>query len=94
MFITIKQLNRRDIWWSELLNQYKLKIIYLSEQKNDRTDVLNRRRDYMHNKKIFNQNVFKINDDISLSLNKWKFNATLRILRDDQKQYSMIKEKL
>ena len=48
----------------------------------------------MRSKKVFNHNVFKINDDESLSSNKQKFNAMLRILRDDQKQYSIIKEKL
>ena len=48
----------------------------------------------MRNKKIFNQNVLKINDDELLSSNKRKFNIILRILRDDQEQYSMIKEKL
>ena len=93
-FIIIKQLNRRQLRWSELLNQYKLKIIYTSERENDRVDALNRRNDYMCSKKVFNHSVFKINDDESLSLNKWKFNVMLRILRDDQEQYPIIKEKL
>ena len=48
----------------------------------------------MRSKKVFNHNVLKINDDESLSSNKRKFNVMLRILRDDQKQYSIIKEKL
>ena len=55
---------------------------------------MSERNDYMRSKKIFNHNVFKINDDKSLSSNKRKFNAMLRILRDDQKQYSIMKEKL
>ena len=93
-FITIKQLNRRQIKWLKLLDQYKLKIIYTSKKKNDRTDVMNRRSDYMRNKKVFNYSVFKINDDESLSSNKQKFNAMLHILRDDQKQYSIVKKKL
>ena len=93
-FITIKQLNRRQIKWSKLLNQYKLKIIYISEKKNDRINAINRRSNYMRNKKVFNHNVFKINDDELLSLNRRKFNAMLRIFRDDQKQYSIMKEKL
>ena len=93
-FITIKQFNRRQIRWSKLLNQYKLKIVYTSEKENDRTDALNRKNDYMRNKKISNQNVFKINDDESLSSNKQEFNVMLRILCDNQEQYSMIKEKL
>ena len=48
----------------------------------------------MRNKKIFNQSVFKINNDESLSSNKREFNIILCIFRDDQEQYSMIKEKL
>ena len=48
----------------------------------------------MRSKKVFNHSVFKINDDESLSSNKRKFNVMLRILRDDQKQYSIMKEKL
>ena len=50
--------------------------------------------DNMRNKKIFNHNVLKINDDESLSFNKRKFNMILRIIRDDQEQYSIVKEKL
>ena len=91
-FITIKQLNRRQIQWSKLLNQYKLKIIYTSEKKNDRIDALNWRSDYMRRKEIFNQNILKINNDKSLSFNKCEFNVTIRILRDDQEQYSVIKK--
>ena len=93
-FITIKQLNRRQIKWSELLNQYKLKIIYTSEKKNDRADAINWKSNYMRSKKVFNHSVFKINDDESLSSNRRKFNVMLRIFRDDQKQYSIMKEKL
>ena len=48
----------------------------------------------MRNKKLFNHSVFKINDDESLSFNKREFNTMLRIIRDHQKQYSIIKEKL
>ena len=93
-FITIKQLNRRQIRWSELLNQYKLKIIYTSERENDRTDALNRKSDYICSKEVFNYSVLKVNDDELLLFNKREFNVMLRILRDDQKQYSIIKRKL
>ena len=93
-FIIIKQLNRRQIRWSELLGQYKLKIIYTSEKENGKVDALSRKSDYMRNKEVFNHNVLKINNDESLSFNKWEFNVMLRILRDDQEQYSIMKEKL
>ena len=48
----------------------------------------------MRSKKVFNHSVLKINDDKSLSLNKREFNVMLRILRNDQKQYSIMKGKL
>ena len=48
----------------------------------------------MRDKEVFNQNVFKINDDELLSLNKRELNVVLRIFRDDREQYSIIKEKL
>ena len=48
----------------------------------------------MRSKKVFNQSILKINDDESLLLNKREFNIMLRIFRDNQEQYSEIKEKL
>ena len=48
----------------------------------------------MRSKEIFNHSVLKINNDESLSLNKREFNVMLRILRDDQEQYSIMKGKL
>ena len=83
MFIIIKQLNRRQIRWLDLLNQYKLKIIYTSKKKNDRIDALKRRNNYIRNKKKFDQNVLKINDEL-LSFNKREFNITTRTFCDDQ----------
>ena len=71
-----------------------MKIIYISEKENDRADALNRRNDYMRSKEVFNQSVFKINNDELLSLNRREFNVVLRILRNNREQYSVIKEKL
>ena len=48
----------------------------------------------MRSKEVFNHSVLKINNDESLSFNKREFNVMLRILRDDQEQYSIMKEKL
>ena len=48
----------------------------------------------MRSKKVFDQNVLKINNNELLSFNKREFNTTMRILRDDQEQYSIMKEKL
>ena len=93
-FITTKQFNKRQMRWSELLKQYKFTILYISRKKNDKTDALNRRNDYMKTKEIFNHNILKINKNESLSINRHKLNAILRILKDDKKQYSIEKERL
>ena len=48
----------------------------------------------MNSKKIFNHNIFKINDDEILFANHYEVNTTLKIMRDDQEQFSIIHEKL
>ena len=93
-FITTKQFNKRQVRWSKLLKQYKFTIFYTSKKENDRTNALNRRSDYMKTKKIFNHNILKINKNESLSVNKHELNAILKILKNDQKQYSIEKKRL
>ena len=48
----------------------------------------------MNLKKIFNHNIFKINNDEILFINRHEVNMTLRIMRNDQKQFLIIYEKL
>jgi len=48
----------------------------------------------MKSKKLFNYSILKINKDESLLANKHELNATLRILRDDKKEFLVKKEKL
>ena len=84
-FIIIKELNRRQVRWAEELSQYKFKIHYTSEKENDRIDAFNRRCNYMIIKKKFDHNVTKINDDGTISANHHQVNATLRIIKNDQK---------
>ena len=48
----------------------------------------------MNSKKIFNHNIFKINNDETLFANRHEINMTLKIMRDDQKQFSIVHEKL
>jgi len=93
-FIIIKQLNRRQVRWLERLGQYKFKIQYTLDKNNGRADALNRRSDHIKTKKSFNHNILKINNDESLLVNKHEINATLRILRDDKKEFPIEKEKL
>jgi hypothetical protein len=48
----------------------------------------------MKTKESFNHNILKINNDESLLVNKHKLNATLRILRDNTKEFLVKKGKL
>ena len=89
-FINTKKFNKRQIKWSKMLKQYKFTIRYTSK-KNDKTNALNKRNDYMKNKNIINHSIFKINDNESLLINIQKINAILKIFNDDQKQYLIIK---
>jgi len=93
-FITIKQFNKRQVRWLERLEQYKFKIQYISSRENDRVDALSRRSDHMKTKKSFNHNILKVNKDELLSINKHELNVTLRIFRNDTKEFSIEKEKL
>ena len=45
-------------------------------------------------KKVFKHSILRVNDDGSLSVNKHELNTTLRIIRDDKKEYSVVQEKL
>jgi len=48
----------------------------------------------METKKSFNHNILKINKNESLLTNKYELNATLRILRDNTKEFLVEKGKL
>ena len=92
-FTIIKQFNRRQIRWSQLLKQYKFKIHYISGKENARADAFNKRCDYMKNKKEFNHNILRINEDGIISTNHHQINATLRIIKDEKKQFLVNKER-
>jgi len=48
----------------------------------------------MKTKESFNHSILKINKEESLLANKYELNATLRILRNDTKEFSIKKGKL
>ena len=48
----------------------------------------------MNSKEIFNHNIFKINNDEILFINRHEINTTLKIMRNNQEQFSIIHEKL
>ena len=93
-FIITKQLNRRQIRWSKLLEQYKFKIQYTSRKENERANALNRRINHMDLKEVFNHNILKVNNDETLFANCHEVNTTLKIMRDNQEQFSIVHEKL
>ncbi len=72
----------------------KFKILYTLGKENGRADALSRRSDHMETKESFNHSILKVNNDESLSTNKHELNATLRILRDESKEFSIEKGKL
>jgi len=76
------------------LEQYKFKILYILEKENGKVDALSRRSDHMKTKKSFNQSILKVNNDESLSINKYELNATLQILRDESEEFLIKKRKL
>jgi len=82
------------VQWLERLEQYKFKIQYILSKDNDKVDALSKRSDHIKTKKSFNYNILKVNKNESLLANKHELNATLRILRDDTKEFSIKKEKL
>ena len=45
-------------------------------------------------KKIFNKSILQINDDETLSSNYKEIATTIRIIKDDQEQFSIKKKKL
>ena len=48
----------------------------------------------MNSKEIFNHNILKINNDEILFVNRHEINMTLKIMRNDKKQFSIVHEKL
>ena len=69
-FTTTKQLNRRQVRWSEELGQYKFKVIFTPGKENGRADALSRRTDYLEAMKSVEHSILKYNKDGTLSANQ------------------------
>ena len=65
-FTTTKELNRRQVRWSELLGQYKFKITYTPGKDNGRADALSRRSDHMEEKNVTERPILRRESDGSL----------------------------
>ena len=64
-----------------MLKQYKFTIYYNLKKNNGKTNILNRKNDYIKSKEIFNHNILKINNDKYFSANKiYEVNAIIKIL--------------
>jgi hypothetical protein len=81
-FTTTKQLNRRQVRWSELLGQYKFKIIYTPRKDNGRADALSRRADLIQDKDVTEKLILQKNEDGSLGP-KQEIALVLRIAAPD-----------
>jgi hypothetical protein len=80
-FTTTKVLNRRQVRWSEMLGQYKFKIVYTPGKDNGRADALSRRHDIAGTKEIIDTAILKVNNDGTLGPAK-TLNAILKIRND------------
>ena len=63
-------------------------------KKNELTNNLSRRSDYIKSKKVFNHNILQINEDETLFINHREIATTMRIIRNKKKQFSIHHEKL
>ena len=93
-FIIIKELNRRQIKWFELLKEYKFKIYYTLKKENDRANTLNHKCNYIKIKEKFDQNILRINENNTLLSNHEEITTIMRIIKNNKEQFSIQKGKL
>lgn len=93
-FTTTKELNRRQVRWSELLGQYKFQIKYTPGKDNGRADALSRRSDYMEGHTPTQHSILRENADGTLSANRVEFNVVLQVLHDEQEEFPTSRGKL
>ena len=89
-FTTTKQLNRRQVRWSELLGQHKFKITYSPGKDNQAADGLSRRPDLYNEKHETNMAILKMNADRSLApnqLNTISIGSTRELLKEVEQAY-------
>ena len=82
-FTTTKTLNRRQVRWSEMLGQYKFKILYTPGKDNGRADALSRRHDLAGEKTINQFAVLGVNKDGSLGPSQ-QLNLTMRVQQEQR----------
>jgi len=80
-FTTTKQLNRRQVRWSETMANYNFRISYVKGSENARADALSRKPEYQENKTYESYAIFK-KDGESLVYNAPQLAAT-HLLEDN-----------
>lgn len=91
-FTTTKVLNRRQVRWSELLGQYKFKIVYTPGKDNGRADALSRRHDLAGEKTINKFAILGTNSDGTLGPSQQLNNVML--VKQDQHVPTQVPEEL
>ena len=76
-FTITKKFNRRQVRWSELLGQYKFKIIYTPNKNNGKTDAFSRRSNHIKYKNSTKTPVFKQKNNGFFTINQLA--ATLKV---------------
>jgi hypothetical protein len=74
-FTTTKQLNRRQVRWSELMATFNFKIAYCKGSENTKADALSRRADYLRDKREVSHTIFA-EGETSLTYNRPQLAAT------------------
>ena len=91
-FTTTKTLNRRQVRWSELLGQYKFRILYTPGKDNGRADALSRRSDLAGTKTINEFAILGKNADGSLGPSQ-QINNTM-LVQQEQRVPAYVPEEL
>jgi len=91
-FTTTKVLNRRQVRWSEMLGEYKFRILYTPGKDNGRADALSRRSDLAGEKTINEFAILGINKDGSLGPSQQLNNMML--VQQEQRVPAYVPEEL
>ena len=79
-FLIIKELNYRQVRWTEMLIEYYFKIQYTKGTKNIRVDILSRKAELQNNKKLLGAMLQKDEDGL-IRHNYLKLVATIEGLK-------------
>lgn len=67
-FITIKELNKRQIWWYEFLTEFNFEIIYWKGSKNGRANAFSCREDLKPEAAILEIKLLRQNENGNLEI--------------------------